>query len=421
MSPRLPLSRSVAALAVVMLLAVAAHASDGHVIHLEEAGDGARPLVVAVTERGIVFIGPDNALFRGFAHQRTGRAGVEQPWLWIEDVDNDRNREFIGAGRPAFVIDHNADPIWGIPGGCEQFWLGDFTANRGVEVLCRNGNRVEIHSPDGQRVFVWEGRGYRLGNCFIDDFSSNRKLDLACENGRDHLFFDFRFDGPEEREGSPPDTMARAGANLTRTAAAARGDRPLDLGERAITIGFDGGEVRLTAADGEVIGRHMIGGSGVHSALVASLGGTPRLYLGGDDAVHIFGADGAHLASVNANPTGLRRDARVQIRRATANRLEDASREAVEAVVQGGMDGITQCYARRMGEDQSTRVGSLVTQLTIDGQGRVSEYQRRHSDLRNADLEGCIEGRLRALRFSPATEGSGIVSVTLDFDFVDRR
>ncbi|TVR03458.1 MAG: hypothetical protein EA398_04870 [Deltaproteobacteria bacterium] len=379
--------------------------------------------MAAITPGGIAFLDADNALFRAFRHQRTARSGFDQPWIWIEDLDGDRNREFVGAGRPAFVLDHNADPIWGIPGGCEQFFLGDFTQDRGLQILCRNGNRVEIHSHDGQRIFVWEGRGYRLGQCWIDDFSSNRKLDLACESGSNHLFFDFRFDGPEEREGGAPDTMARGAANLTRTAALARGDRPLDLGGRQVTLAADGGELRITAADdGAVLARHTFGGEQLHSAAVVDLGHGPRLYIGDDrHHVHVFGADGEHLASVNVDPAGLRRDARVQVRRASANRIEDASRETVEGIFAGALDRFTQCYASRMGEDQTTRVGSMVAQLTIDGGGRVTEVQRRHSDLRSAELDGCIERELRSLRFSSATEGTGIASITLDFDFVDRR
>jgi hypothetical protein len=78
--------------------------------------------------------------------------------------------------------------------------------------------------------------------------------------------------------------------------------------------------------------------------------------------------------------------------------------------------------ALRADEFGTSAVGDLDDDIAqvVDGSGRVSDSRKLHSDLASDALEGCVVDELEGLRFSPATGGEGTVSVTLQFDFVDR-
>lgn len=425
MNKNTPLAASAAMLALAVTAAPAA-AADGHVTYLEAAGSADRPLVVAGSDRGVVFIGPDHTVFRAYHHRQTALEGADQPFLWVEDIDGDDRKEVVGAGTPSFVVDDNADPMWGIAEGCDRYFVGDFIDDTNAEVLCIRGATVAVWAFDGQEYFNWTGRGYSISACFGDDFDSDRKLEVACNltNG-DHLFFDIEewFNDPNydpPRTGPAPDAITRGGVDYSAVGATARGEQPLRVGAREVTLGFAGGALQLTT-DGATA-TAQIGGSGIYSAIAADLDrdGRREIYVGGDDAVHVLSSDGTLIATVAANPDRATRDARVNLRSATANGLENSDREAVGAVVSEGLSEIQTCYAQRMGSDQFTRVGTMLWELSVDDGGRVSSASKRHSSLRNGPLESCVQGALEDLRFSPAESGSGSVSVALEFDFVDR-
>lgn len=395
--------------------------AESGVYHLERVGTREAPLLVAATAHGVVFISPDHEVYRGFRHERTARTGVDQPWLWVTDVDNDRNNEIIGAGRPSFVIDHDAQPLWGLTVGCEQFWVGRFTRDPRQELFCRRGDNIELYAIDGTRIFVWEGRGFRAGSCYIDDFNSNGMLNVACQlPGDNHLFFDFTGE-PDERTGPAPDTMARSGSvDPSTNQAIITGERPVRVGRTPHTLRFEDGTLRWSTSDG-ASGSVALPTPSIHSAAGANLGSGDRLYIGGTSEVFVVDVASSELvATIPADPRQLTREPQVRVRTATGNRLVDATRETIGGIIGEALPDITRCYADRMGQNQYTRTGELIFQLTIDGQGRVSQARRQHTTLRNAELESCIEQVLRRQSFPEASEGEGIVMTAFEFDFVDR-
>ena len=414
-------NRTVLAAALVggALLAPNAFAADGHVTYVADVSTYDRPLVMAASDRGIVFVGPGGELFRGFHHNQTAPDGVDQTFLWVEDIDRDDEVEFIGAGSPSFVVDSNADPMWGIGSGCMQFFVGDFIDDRNVEVLCRNERSVEVYSFDGQLYFEWSGGGWNIGTCHADDYDDDNQLEMYCElTSGNHLQFDFEYAEPEEQEG-PYDPTNSPGVDRSQAQAAARGERELRMGSQSVTVTYSGGIV--LSAGGTQIASVSVPTSNIYSATTADLdgNGTPELYVGGDDAVFVISNTGELIATVPANPSSFSREARVELRSATANGLENSDREAVAGVIEGEMDRLTRCYSDRMGSDQFTRVGTMLYELSVSDSGRVSNSQKRHSGLRNSSIESCVEGVLEGLTFSPASGGAGVVNVTLNFDFVD--
>lgn len=408
-----------AAFSSTLLGAAVATAADGHVTYLQDASTYDRPMVLAATDRGIVFIAADHTVFRSFHHTQSGRAGVDQPWLWVADIDGDREDEFVGAGSPSFVVETNGDPIWGFPEGCEQFFAGDFAESDNWEVFCRRERDVEVRTYDGQLYFEWSGRGYELGACYASDYDGDAELEVQCEMGdAARLSFDLEYSDPEEQaEAAIPE--AQRGVDVGSVAGAANGS-PLQVGSSTVTLGFSGGAITVTS-NGAITGSATVPTSGIYSAIAADLdqNGQSEIYVGGDDAVFVLSAEGQLLATVPANPDAMSRDARVSVRAATANGLENSDGAAVRAVVDSALDDIRSCYSDRMGADQFTRVGQMLWELTVDDEGSVSDTNKRHSSLRNTALDSCVEGVLEGITFSPASDSEGLVNVTLDFTFVD--
>lgn len=408
-------------LLVVSLIgsASSALAGDGVVGFLAETGTDERPMLAVGTDRGLVFVAADNTMYRAFSHSRTAMEGAEQAWLFFDDVNNDGTADFVGAGEPSFVVSNEGEPLWGITAGCEQMFVGNFVDDPSQELFCRNGGEVFVWSWDGQMILEWDGGRRDMGVCYADDYDGDRKLEVQCEVGSGgHLAFDLDFSEPEERDESAT-PASQSGVDLSGLSAVASGASSLSVGSNSVTLGFAEGAIQFNS--GGTTASIPVGSSAIHSALAADLNrdGATEIYVGGVDEVYVLSDAGALLATVSVNPDSTSRDARVSIRSATANGLENSDRDAIRATIEGAGATLTGCYSRQMSSDRYTRTGEMIVELTVDDSGSVSDSTKRHSSLRNTALETCIMDALEDISFSPATDGTGIVNVTVDFDFAD--
>jgi hypothetical protein len=398
-----------------LVLSAPASAADGAVTYLGVAGTDETPLLVAASDRGLIFFTTDYQVYRSFRHEHTAMDGVSQPWLWVVDADDDRDMDFIGAGNPSFVVTNEAAPLWGVTGGCDQTFVGNYADTDALEVVCRKGGTVTIRTWDGQMYLEWEGSERTLGACYADDFDGDGFDELQCAlTSGNHINFDLAYAEPEEVEAPAGEAESR-GVDLTALAAAVSGSG-VDIGGQSLTLAYEPGSIRL----GETT--IAIASAAIHSAFVTDFNGdgTSELIVGGVDEVYVISPTGELLHTLNANPDAMTREPNVTIRMATANGLENSERDAIRAVFESNLAPITTCYANRMGSDQYTRTGEMLTELAVDGSGSVTRVTARHSTLSNESLEGCIRGALESYTFSPATEGSGLVQVMVDLSFVDR-
>ena len=314
-----------------------------------------------------------------------------------------------------------ATPMWGILEGCPQFFMGDFIDDSNAEIFCRMERGVVVNSYDGQNYYEWEGRGFNITTCYMDDYDDDRKQEVACDlTSGDHLLFDLDYMEPEERAGSAQAPWTDSGVDPADGLAIANGERSISWNGQDVTLSFTGSSLSVMSGE-SVVATVTVGGTAIYSATSADLDGdgSEELYVGGTDEVYVVGADGTLLATVASDPSALTREPRVEIRSATANGLENSDRDVVRGQVDAGLSDVVGCYADSMGDNPYTRVGTMLWELTVDSGGEVSETSRRHSDLRNADLEGCVSDALEGMEFSGATDGAGTVSITLRFDFVD--
>lgn len=414
-----------AGLAVLALTSTAIAAPDGAIVVLEFQDTRERKVVMGASDQGVVFVGEDLGNFRAFRSR--GLSGRD--FLWVADIDGDRENEYAFGGDPSFVLDQGGDPLFGILGGCDDFYVGDMVDDSNVEVFCRKGNTLSTWFYDGQFLWEYSQTGRRISGCNADDVDSDEQLEFACStNDGVVLLIDL---GNEETVQEVPEdpTETQASDPFERYAADAtaifQGNTTFDIdgdGDRDDKLMFNDGSLTMLDGSGASLGSVDLPESELFSATVGDLNGdgTPEVFVGGVGKIYVISASGELQATVEARPRSLDRDGRVTIASAHANGLEESDDSAVQAVVEGGMTAIRRCYTRRMGNDQFVRVGNMMFELTIDGRGRVSNAQKIHSSIRNDELESCVSGALDDLRFSSPSNGSGSVSVRLAFDFVDQ-
>ena len=417
------------AAAIIAVPVLTSAAPNGAVVVLEFQDTGERKVVMGGSNLGIVFLGEDLGSFRAFRSEAISQDDGGRPFIWVQDIDGDRQNEFIFAGNPSFVLDQGGDPLFGMLEGCNDFFVGDILDDNNYEVFCRSRNSMSAWFYDGQFLWEYSVTGRRLGACSADDVDQDEKLEFACSTS-DGLWLLVDL-GNEETVQEVPDNPTESTlrdpypAWEAEAQAIFSGETTFDIdgdGDRDDKLMWAGDTLTLLDGSGAILGATTISESELYSAAVGDLNGdgTPEVFVGGVGKIHVVSATGELLGSVEARPRSLERDARVTVQAANANGLEDSSEETTRSAVDAGMSAVTRCYSRRMGSDQFVRVGAMFYELRVDGRGHVSNSNRIHSSVRNTELESCVEDALEDLRFSAATGDSGTVTVRLAFDFVDR-
>lgn len=160
-------------------------------------------------------------------------------------------------------------------------------------------------------------------------------------------------------------------------------------GEGAI-VGPGGGRSTQGAGDaGMDVGSLLGSGGGV--------GGGGATSLGGD------GVGGGVDIDVSA----------IADARGGASTEEARSSSAVLTVMRQNLGPIQFCYQRELKLNPKLQ-GKLALRLTIRANGRVQKVEVASDTVRNRNLSRCVQGRVRAWRFQPAS-GTTVVTITLPF------
>ncbi len=162
-------------------------------------------------------------------------------------------------------------------------------------------------------------------------------------------------------------------------------------GEGAI-VGPGGGRSTQGAGDaGMDVGSLLGSGGGVGGGGATSLGGDGDGVGGGVDI------DVAAIADANGG----------------ASNEEARSSSAVLTVMRQNLGPIQFCYQRELKLNPKLQ-GKLALRLTIRANGRVQKVEVASDTVRNRNLSRCVQGRVRAWRFQPAS-GTTVVTITLPF------
>lgn len=96
-----------------------------------------------------------------------------------------------------------------------------------------------------------------------------------------------------------------------------------------------------------------------------------------------------------------------------ASTEEARSSSAVLTVMRQNLGPIQFCYQRELKLNPKLQ-GKLALRLTIRANGRVQKVEVASDTVRNRNLSRCVQGRVRAWRFQPAS-GTTVVTITLPF------
>ena len=396
-------------------------------LHALTSGRG--KMVVAVSRNGVTFVDAKAGLpFRAFRSTRTAVKGSKPDWFLIRDVDKNGTIDVVGVGKPAFIVEANGAPLYSIPAGCPQFHLADFDADNAADILCRNGDNIELRTYNGQKLWQYKVMGLNLGVCNFGDMNGDLKADIECEVLRKGAYLRISGDGTElgrdfasAQLSAPEDDNPR---NAERMANYLKGNETFDLngdGTAEEWVRLEG-TVLLVASKSKPKGyaRHEVGRA--FSVLVDDVDddGKQEIVVGGAGKVFIIDHEGKLAHTVTVDPKKLKRQTDVKVESVNANALEDTSEAAVRGALEKNLGKFTACYSGKVKSNPFTRVGRAIHSLSVNKKGGVTKVERLHSYLEDRNVDSCLAKALKTVKFTAGKAADSSVTVTLEFGFVDR-
>jgi hypothetical protein len=396
-------------------------------LHAVEGSGGKR--VIAVTANGITFLDLQGQNFRAFKSARSVMKGSTPDWFILRDVDSNGSVDVVGVGKPSFVVSSDAEPIYQIAQGCDQFHLADFTADRASDILCRKGAGMEMFTYDGQKLWSYKIQGTTLELCSFGDVNGDSKSDIECKVKGKELYL--RLTGSGEELGRAFDGHLLEGEGeddnpgyADKVANYLKGEEVFDLngdGTAEEWVKMDGGALVIGSRSKPAgLARHDTGP--IFSVLVEDLNrdGKVELIAGGAGKVFFFDAEGKLKATAKADPRALKRSADARITGLNANGLEQDDEASVRPPLEKALSTLTGCYAGNVQRDPFAKVGRTIWSLSINDKGGVSKVDRLHSDLNDKNVEGCLVKALQKVSFPAGKDPGASVTVTLQFGFLDQ-
>lgn len=326
------------------------------------------PVMVA-NDSGVLFVGKDKTVYRVYTWAQN--KGAEKPGLIVTDIDRDGNPDVIGAGKPTFVVNHNADPVFTLK-GCDQVIVTDIAADEKRDLLCLSGSELSVHTHDGQ--MVWKAKTARYDYCKASDINGDLKADIECKIKGSKKYA--RHDG-------------------------ANGE--------LLAAGTDSSEVEQTTmdlfpalegtADGFTLERDLDGD-----------GTAEKLLIGKELTV-----DGKNF-SLNAK----------KYKRVPVARLESVYANGFEVdgdaqkVVEGLNAKLANCYTGQVRKNAFAGQGEVLINLKVEKSGKVSEAEITHSGLPDKGVSKCAQGVLKSGKFPAPAAEQATVNVRMFYTFRDQ-
>jgi hypothetical protein len=387
--------------------------------------------VLVHTEGGLVFLGKDRAPRRAYDWDRA--EGDKSQSLFLPDLDGDGNYEIVGAGDPTFALHESSNPAWSIEDGCDQAIVADFAANDKMDVMCQDGDAIDIYTHDDQKIWSAE-LGVGLEWCRAGDINGDLKADIECKlDGRDKYT---RIDV----NGGKLMTQSSEEVELDKGTVELEEASPVDskvwTGTKEFDLNGDGTAEESLKADGSAIviqsrskdkavARIELDGE-VQAALVKNIDGkkTPEIVALTNDEIVVTDAEGETLGTYPVDADDYERRPVAAIDSIYARGFKSSKK--AQKVVREARDQLAACYSDRIEGGLFVGIGQVIYKTHIDDEGGVERIEKMHSAIRDREVEGCAEDVLEDLEFpSPAKkeEGEGrkkaTVNITLKFTFAD--
>lgn len=325
---------------------------------------------------GIVFLGKDASVFRVYSWNAA--KGAETFSLLLTDMNKQGGPEIIGAGKPTFVLNQNADPIWFLDKGCDQVVVADIASDPTLDLLCMSGNEMSIYTHDGQ--LIWRAKlTTRLEACKAADINGDLKADIECKiKGSKKIT---RFDGATGQVLAAGTDASEVEETVYNRFAAVEGTEEGVLLKKDLT--GDGTEETITVSKKEIT---------------------------------VSTAEGVKKFDVNAKK--YKRTPVAELKSVMANGFE--SSEAGQQAVRDLNDKLSACYTSQVRKNQFAGQGEVLMEVKVDAKGKVSNAGLLHSGLADASVSKCALDVLKKGKYPAATGESANINVRLFFTFVDK-
>lgn len=326
------------------------------------------PVMIA-NDSGVLFVGKDKTVYRVYSWAQN--KGEEKRGLIVTDIDRDGNPDVIGAGKPTFVVNHNADPVFTLK-GCDQVIVTDVAADEKRDLLCLSGTELSVHTHDGQ--LVWKAKTARYDYCKAADINGDLKADIECKIKGSKKYA--RHDG-------------------------ANGE--------LLAAGTDSSEVEQTVMDLFLA----LEGTGEGFTLERDLDGdgTPEKILVGKELT----VDGKNF-SLNAK----------KYKRMPVARLESVYGNGFESdadaqkVVEGLNEKLSNCYTGQVRKNAFAGQGQVLIDLKVDKAGKASTAEITFNGLPDNSVAKCAQGVLKSGKFPAVKADQASLNVRMFYTFRDQ-
>lgn len=323
---------------------------------------------------GVVFLGKDASVYRVFSWNASKKADFD---LLMTDIDGDGKPNVVGAGKPTFVLNHDADPMWYLDKGCDQVIVQDFAADNKQDLMCLNGNDLTIYTHDGQ--LIWKARmNTRLGACKAADINGDLKADIECQIGKNKFT---RFDGAQGQVlAESTDTSEIEETVYAKTT-------PVESTEEGTLLkkdlDGDGTEETISVSKKEIV--------------VSGKEGEPKKF--------------------STNTRKYKRVPVADLKSVMANGFED--NEAAQKVVTDLNDKLANCYASQVRKNQFAGQGDVLLEVKVGAKSKVEDVSLLHSGLADQGVAKCAIGVLKKGKY-PASEAGGKLNIRMFYTFADK-
>lgn len=326
--------------------------------------------VLIHNDSGVLFLGKDKTVYRVYTWSQN--KGDEKLGLIVTDLDGDGNPDVIGAGKPTFVVNHNADPVFTLK-NCDQVIVTDIAADSNKDLMCLSGNQLSIHTHDGQMIWTTKTPN-RYEWCKAADINGDLKADIECKIKGSKKF--------ARHDGSNGELLA------------------------ASTEGSEVSETRMNlfpamapAEGGLILERDLDGDK------------KPEKILIGKD----ISIDGASF-SLNAKKYKRVPVARLESVYATGFESDGDAQKVVEA-----LNGkLSACYTSQVRKNAFAGQGQVLIDLKVDKKGKSSAADITYSGIPDKSVSKCAQGVLKSGKYPVPSAEEGTLNVRLFYTFRDQ-
>ncbi len=379
---------------------------------------------VVVQDGGaLFFIGKDKTVWR--VYKWAAAKGTHSNAAFFTDINDDSKPDVVGAGKPSFALDHDANPIWFNAAGCDQLLVGDFALDKKKDFVCLKGRTLEARTWDWQKIWTIS-LGKSWDWCVAGDINGDLKDDIECKVRGSKKF--------SRVDGSTGDMLASDADSAEITNPKVPGVSPVDAinldGKKSFDLDGDGTAEETLVIDGNAVaiksrskkvalGRLELGGVPI-AAVVKDLDGDKKLEViaVSSKTIAIWSMGDKEAKSFPLSAAKYSRKPVADLQSVYSNGFEDD--DAAKKVVEDMNDKLSNCYSSTVKKNQFAGVGRTLLEVKVSNAGKVSKVEIHHAELADKGVAACAEKVLKAGKYPKATGDSASVNVTLIFTFRDK-